>query len=90
MIADITGNNPNVMFELGWALALGKMPIVIRNEDNPNKVPFDVKDIRFISYTNSWGGIEDLRKSICNFLRSTSKTLREVSTQEKPQKKKTT
>ena len=39
VITDISGSNPNVMFELGWALAKGKSPIVIRNQDTPNPVP---------------------------------------------------
>ena len=41
VIADITGNNPNVMFELGWALAKGKKPIVICQEEQTSKIPFD-------------------------------------------------
>ena len=77
VITDITGNNPNVMFELGWAIAKDKKQIVIRQKDDPNKVPFDVKDIRYISYTNSWSGIEKLCKDICSFIKSTSETLGE-------------
>lgn len=77
VVADTTGSNPNVMFELGWALALKKKPIVIRQKDDPNTVPFDVKDIRFISYVNSWSGIETLFKEICEFLQSTSESVAE-------------
>ena len=83
VIADITGSNPNVMFELGWALALGKKPIVIRQQEDPDKVPFDVKDIRYISYSNSWSGIEKLYKKICVFIRSTKETLSEESKEKK-------
>lgn len=72
VIADITGNNPNVMFEFGWSLALKKKPIVIRDENDSERLPFDVKDIRHIRYTNSWNGIEKLYKDICSFLSSTS------------------
>jgi nucleoside 2-deoxyribosyltransferase len=82
VITDITGNNPNVMFELGWALAKDKKQIVIRDKNDPNKVPFDVKDIRHIAYTNSWSGIENLYDDICSFIKSTSETL-----EEKPAKK---
>lgn len=87
VIADITANNPNVMFELGWALAKAKKPIVIRQQNDPNKVPFDVQGIRYISYVNSWSGIERLFTDICKFIRSTSETLSEEPTEKKKRKK---
>jgi hypothetical protein len=87
VISDITGNNPNVMFELGWALALEKKPIVIRQRDDPNTIPFDVKDIRYIPYENSWSGIEKLFTEICKFLKSTAETSNEKPTQKKTRKK---
>lgn len=89
VISDITGNNPNVMFELGWALAKGKKPIVIRQQDDTNQVPFDVHGIRYISYINSWSGVESLCKQICKFIKSTSETLGEKPTEDKSRKKKT-
>ena len=87
VITDITGSNPNVMFEIGWALAKEKRPIVIRQEDDPNKVPFDIKDIRYISYANSWSGIERLYKDICKFIRSTKENLSKKSNEKKKTKK---
>jgi tetratricopeptide (TPR) repeat protein len=48
IIADLTGNNPNVMYELGYAHALGR-PAVILNQD-VHQAPFDVKDFRQILY----------------------------------------
>jgi nucleoside 2-deoxyribosyltransferase len=86
VISDITGSSPNVMFELGWALAKGKKPIVIRQQDDPNQVPFDVHNIRYIPYINSWSGIESLFKQICKFIKSTSDALSE-ETSKKTQKK---
>jgi len=70
VIADITGNNPNVMFELGYALAKGKDPIIIRQSES-EKAPFDVAGYRYISYHNSWQGIEALTKEIGRFLKTT-------------------
>jgi len=90
VIADITGNNPNVMFELGWALARDRKPIVIRQKGDPNEVPFDVKGIRYISYVNSWSGIERLYRDICKFLKTTLETAEEKPTTEKSNKKKKT
>lgn len=48
IVADISGNNPNVMFELGFAHALGK-PVVVLNQSIPD-APFDIKDWRQIEY----------------------------------------
>lgn len=47
-IADITGANPNVMWELGFAMALGKPAIIITQE--LKNLPFDIKDMQTIEY----------------------------------------
>jgi hypothetical protein len=47
IIADITGPNPNVMYELGYAHALGKN-VIVMNADSGS--PFDVQDYRRIIY----------------------------------------
>jgi tetratricopeptide (TPR) repeat protein len=48
VVADLTGNNPNVMYELGYAQALGK-PTILLNQA-VDKTPFDTKDLRQIVY----------------------------------------
>jgi hypothetical protein len=48
IVADLTGSNPNVMFELGYADAAGK-PIVVLHQD-VDATPFDIKDWRQIRY----------------------------------------
>ncbi|MFO0835866.1 MAG: nucleoside 2-deoxyribosyltransferase [Phycisphaerales bacterium] len=48
VIADLTGSNPNVMYELGYAHALNK-PSIILNQTVKDS-PFDVKDMRQIVY----------------------------------------
>jgi hypothetical protein len=48
IVADITDTNPNVMWELGFAQALGK-PVVILNQDVAAS-PFDLRDWRQVAY----------------------------------------
>ncbi len=63
VIAELTGRNPNVLYEIGLAHALGK-PIILltRNEED---VPFDLKGLRYTFYDISdpfWG--ENLKSSL--------------------------
>jgi len=54
-IADITGNNPNVFWELGYRQAIGRAYIVIRRADETEttfKLPFDIQDLRVIQYNS--------------------------------------
>lgn len=63
VIADITGRNPNVMYELGLAHAIAKPAIIITN--NINDVPFDLKALRILVYnTNKPSWAIDLKNSI--------------------------
>ncbi len=47
-VADLTGNNPNVMWEVGYAMALDKPVIFISQEGSTR--PFDIKDMRINEY----------------------------------------
>jgi hypothetical protein len=49
IVADITGNNPNVMWELGFAQALGKRPVILNQA--LEATPFDLHDWRQVSYS---------------------------------------
>jgi hypothetical protein len=53
IIADLTGLNPNVMYELGVAHTLGKETILIYRKDEHIKFPFDLAHIRRIEYENT-------------------------------------
>ena len=68
-IVDVTKNNPNVMFELGYAIAKGKKNIVI--SQSADFLPFDIRNIRTIVYANTWSGIEELKGRIQEFLKET-------------------
>lgn len=41
-IADITGNNPNVLWELGLMIGYGKPVIILKDQTDEEKTPFDL------------------------------------------------
>jgi hypothetical protein len=47
-IADLSNNNPNVMWEVGYAMALDKPIIVVTQQ--LSALPFDIKDMQSIGY----------------------------------------
>ncbi len=64
IIADVTGRNGNVFYELGLAHAVGK-PVIILTQD-ANDVPFDIKHIRFFKYSDNEKGWQKLRIDLKN------------------------
>jgi hypothetical protein len=48
LVAELTGRNPNVLYELGLAHALHK-PVVLVSSNEPD-VPFDIRHVRVIYY----------------------------------------
>ena len=51
IVADVTGRNPNVFYELGICHTLGKEVIVLTQK--PDDVPFDIRHRRFLDYDPS-------------------------------------
>ncbi|WP_144663218.1 hypothetical protein [Paenarthrobacter nicotinovorans] len=47
-VADITGLNPNVMYELALAHAAAKKVVIMTADEGP--IPFDIKDSRVVKY----------------------------------------
>jgi hypothetical protein len=72
IIADLTGRNTNVFYEVGIAHTLAKRVILLTQSEED--VPFDIKHIRHIAYTNDSKGRKKLKvelsKSIREILRS--------------------
>jgi hypothetical protein len=48
VIADCTGRNPNVFYEIGLAHTLGR-PVILITQDEAD-VPFDIRHLRYIAY----------------------------------------
>lgn len=67
LIADLTGSNPNVFYEIGFAHALGK-PVVLLVQSAD--VPFDVRNQRLIIYDDTVAGAARLRDSLRQYLTS--------------------
>ena len=64
-LADITTDNPNVWFELGYAIASQKEVILICSKERSTPFPFDVQHRAIITYaTDSSSDFEDLQKKI--------------------------
>ena len=66
VVANLTDNNPNVMYELCLRHVVAK-PIVHICE-NGTILPFDIKGNRTIFYKNDMLGVEELKVQICNFM----------------------
>jgi Domain of unknown function (DUF4062) len=64
VIVDITGGNDNVFYELGIAHTLNKSAILITQATRPEDVPFDVRHLRYIQYTNTADGLAKLRADL--------------------------
>src|SRR5664280_1463118 len=68
IIADLTTLNPNVLYELGIAHTMNKRVIMLVQEQEKEKLPFDIKHIRAVFYRDNLEGWEklsaDLKKSI--------------------------
>lgn len=61
-IADCTGRNPNVFYELGIAHTLGRPCILIAQ--SVHDIPFDIQHRRAIIYENSDDGIQKCRSAL--------------------------
>jgi hypothetical protein len=66
LIADVTGRNPNVLYELGLAHAVHK-PVVLMTQAISD-VPFDLRAIRCIVYSNDRAGRAQLSDQLAGTL----------------------
>jgi hypothetical protein len=74
VLADITENNPNVWFEVGYAIAAGKEVVFICSDDRETPFPFDVQHRNIIRYeTESVSDFETLQKKLVPRLKAVVK-----------------
>jgi hypothetical protein len=73
IVADMTGRNPNVFYEVGYAHALGQTVILLTR--NSEDIPFDLKHYPHIVYQGSIAGLkEKLQERIAYHLANASET----------------
>ena len=66
VISDLTGRNPNVLYETGLAHALNRdVVMLVQNEQD---VPFDLGNIRYVKYLPNSEGVEDLKKNLSRYI----------------------
>jgi hypothetical protein len=63
VVAECTGRNPNVFYELGLAHAIGQ-PTLLLARDPEVDLPFDVRHIRAIKYAFTPPGLRQLRTTL--------------------------
>jgi len=70
VIAEISPANPNVYFEVGYALALQKPIILLARREQPDaRLPFDISAFRVLFYEDSIAGKERIEEGLRNHIR---------------------
>ena len=71
IIADVTPDNANVFYEVGFAHAIGK-PTILLSDKKRERLPFDISGFRTLFYDNTIGGkgvVESRLKQYLDVLR---------------------
>lgn len=66
LVADCTGRNPNVFYELGIAHTLGKKVIIIAQSEDD--IPFDIRHLRYIKYEYTPRGMKKFESALSAFI----------------------
>jgi hypothetical protein len=64
IIADISGKNPNVFYELGISHILKQTQTIMVTHDEYDKLPFDISHFRIIKYENTIFGKVEYEKQL--------------------------
>ncbi|MEM1156950.1 MAG: Clp protease N-terminal domain-containing protein [Verrucomicrobiota bacterium] len=62
IIADLSGKNANVIFELGLCYGIQRCPILLVRD--PNELPFNLRNLRYIQYSDKAQGAADLKQTL--------------------------
>jgi len=66
VVADITGRNANVFYELGIAHTLGK-PVILITQTTED-IPFDLNRYRHVIYEDNADGYDKLQRGVAGAL----------------------
>jgi len=66
IIAEISDNNPNVMYELGICHSIGKNVMMITQ--NPKNIPFNFRHLRIYPYQNDITKADELKANISSMI----------------------
>jgi hypothetical protein len=69
VIAEITPDNPNVFYEIGYSHAIGK-PTILLCDRKREKLPFDLSSFRTLFYENTIAGKKKVEDSLKKYLQS--------------------
>ena len=67
IIAEITPDNPNVFYEIGYSHAIGK-PTILLCDKKRDKLPFDLSSFRTLFYENTIAGKKKVENSLTKYL----------------------
>ena len=67
VIAEITPDNPNVFYEIGYSHAIGK-PTILLCDKIRDKLPFDISSFRTLFYENTIAGKKKVENSLMKYL----------------------
>jgi hypothetical protein len=77
--ADITTDNPNVWFELGYALAIPREVVLVCSDERTTRYPFDVQHRSIIKYaTGAPQDFEELKPKITKRIQAVLKKNEEI------------
>ena len=62
LIADCTGRNPNVFYEIGVAHTIGQPTVLLTQR--PKDVPFDLRHLRYIQYELTPRGMKEFEETL--------------------------
>lgn len=80
-LADITTNNPNIWYEVGFALANGKAVVLICLDPRPEPFPFDIRHRHIIRYKlHSPSDFERLKSEVTMRLKAQAKKAETLQT----------